>query len=135
MNALKTAIYTKLQGTSAITSLLAGTTSIYDKQAPDGASYPYLVFSHQAGGDTNDTANRVKSLVYFVRCYSKASASQAGSIDAQIDTALHLVPLTVSGWTDIWLARETDLDNVETDSAGTKVWMQGGLYRLILDKE
>ena len=133
INALASALYLKLQGT-AITNLLAGTTSIYHMQAKEGESYPYVVYSVQGGGDTNDTSNRVKDLLVFVRCYSKSSAMQAGSIDAQMDAALHLAPLTVSGWTNIWLARETDLETVETDPNGVKVYMQGGFYRIMLDK-
>ena len=133
MNAHATALYLRLQGT-AITSLLAGTTSIYHMQANEGEAYPYIVYSVQGGGDTNDTSNRVKDLLVFVRCYSKSSAAQAGSIDAQMDAALHLVPLTVSGWTNIWLARETDLETVEIDPNGQKIYMQGGFYRQMLDK-
>ena len=135
MNVLNTALYSRLQTTSAITSLLAGTTAIYNLQAPNNASYPYIIFSLQGGGDDNDTANRTKNLVLFVRAYSGVSALQAGSIDAQIDTALHLVPLTVSGWTDFWLAREEDLETVETEPNGQKIYMQGGFYRARLDKD
>lgn len=135
MNSLSAGIYSRLQTTSALTSLLAGTTSIYHLQAEEGESYPYVVFSTQGGGDVNDTPNRLKSLVLFVRGYSETSAAQAGSIDAQADAALHLVPLTVSGWTNIWLARETDLETVETTPTGQKVYMSGGFYRVMLDKD
>src|SRR3990167_5745023 len=135
MKALNTAVYSRLNGATALTALLAGTTAIYALQAPEAAAYPYVVYNVQGGGDTNDTQNRVKDLVIFVRGYSKLGNAQAGSIDAQIDTALHLVPFTVSGWTDIWLARETDLETVETPPTGGQIWMNGGLYRVILDKE
>ena len=135
MNALNTAIYSRLQGTSGITSLLSGTTAIYNLQAPKNAVYPYIVWSHQGGGDENETANRTKNLLVFIRAYSGASAAQAGSIDAQIDTALHLSPLTVSGWTDFWLAREQDLETVENEPDGQRIYMTGGMYRIRLDKE
>src|SRR5260221_9715713 len=120
MNVLSSAIYTRLQTTSAITSLLAGTTSIYNMQAPEGSPYPYCVFSLQGGGDVNDTPIRLKNLIVFVRAFTAgpAGAAQGGSIDAQIDTALHLNPLTVSGWTDIWLAREQDIELVGNDPDG-----------------
>lgn len=136
MNALNTAIYSRLASTSAITSLLAqGTASIFHLQAKNNAPLPYIVFGKQGGGDDNDTANRTKNLVEFVRAYSGVSALQAGSIDAQIDAALHLVPLTVSGWTDFWLAREEDLETVETEPNDKQIFMQGGFYRVRLDKE
>ncbi len=131
MSELNAALYTRLGTTTAITSLLAaGSASIFNQQAAEGAAYPYVVFSLQGGGDINDNPHRTKSLLLFVRAYSSASAKQAGSIDAQIDTALHLNPFSnVSGWTNTWLARETDLETVENPPTGTKVFMQGGIYR------
>lgn len=133
MNTLNTAIYSRLQGTSAITSLLAGTTAIYNLQAKDAQEYPYIVWNVQGGGDENQTKNRTKNLVVYVRAYSGVSAAQAGSIDAQVDTALHLNPLNVSGWSNIWLAREQDIELVETEPSGRKIFTSGGLYRVILD--
>lgn len=135
MNALDTAIYSRLQGGTALTTLLAGTTSVYHLQAPEGAAYPYCVWNIQGGGDENLDANRTKNLVVFVRGYSKTSAAQAGSVDSQIDTLLHLSPLTVSGWTNIWLARETDLETVQTEASGQVIHMAGGMYRVRLDKD
>jgi len=135
MKFLNQALFSRLNGATALTALLAGTTSIYTQQAPESATYPYVVYSVQGGGDENMTQNRTKNLMVFVRGYSKASNAQAGSIDAQIDTALHLVPFTgVSGWTNIWLARETDLETVETTPTGGLVFMNGALYRVIMDK-
>ena len=134
MNELDTALYTRLQTTAGLTSLLAGTASIYHLQAPEGATLPYVCFSIQGGGDENQSPHRTKNLVVFVRAYSGSSAAQAGSIDAQIDTALHLNPLTVSGWTDLWLARETDLETVQNEPSGRQVWMAGGMFRFMAEK-
>ena len=133
MKFLNTAIYSRLNGATAVTSLLAGTTSVYALQAPEGATLPYIVWNVQGGGDTNDTSNRLKNLVIFIRAYASTNA-RAGSIDAAIDTALHFVPFTgVTGWTNIWLARETDLETVENPPTGSQVFMNGGLYRCIVD--
>lgn len=131
MTALNSAIVSRLGTITALTNLLAaGSASIFNMQAPEGANYPYVVFSLQAGNDLNDNPHRTKSLVVFIRGYSQTSAKNAGSIDAQIDTALHLVPFSnVSGWTNTWLARETDLETVENPPTGTQVFMQGGMYR------
>ncbi len=137
MKSLNTALYSRLSTATALTSLLAGGTvgtSIFSQQGPEGATYPYICYSLQGGGDENMTQNRTKDLVIFVRAYSKVSNAQAGSIDAQIDTALHLVPFTsVSGWTNFWLAREQDLELVENPPTGGQVWMNGALYRCRLD--
>lgn len=134
MNAFDAAIYSRLQGT-AVTGLLSGTTAIYHLQAPENATLPYIVWNIQGGGPVNLDANRVENLVYYIRAYSGSSAVNAGSIDAQIDTALHMVPLTVSGWTNTWLAREQDLEDVTNEPSGKQVWMAGALYRMRFDKE
>lgn len=133
MNELSAAIYSKLQGTSAIRSLLAGTTAIYHMQAPEGQAYPYIVFNVQGGGDENQSQHRTKNLVVFVRAYSAVSPAQAGSIDAQVDTALHLVPLTVTGWSNFWLARETDIELVENEPNARPIYTVGGMYRVRLE--
>lgn len=134
MNVLDTALYSRLQGT-AITSLLAGTTSIYKNQAVEGATLPYIVFNKQSGSPVNLDQNRVDNLLYYIRAYSGNSAGQAGSIDARIDAALHLVPLTVSGWTNIWLAREASIEQASTEPSGKVIHSAGALYRIIVDKE
>ena len=134
MNAEGSAIYSTLQGTSAITALLAGTTSIYHMQAPEGTTLPYIVFSTQAGGDLNESPHRVKDKTWFIRAYSDASAKEAGAIDDQIDAVLHLTPLTISGWANLWLTRVADLETVENDPPGTAIHMQGGFYRLVIEQ-
>ena len=133
MKFLNTAIYSRLGTTTALTNLLSGTAAIYAQQAPESAVYPYVVYSVQGGGDENITANRTKNLLVFIRAYASGNA-QAGSIDAQIDTALHLIPFTsVSGWTNMWLAREQDLELVENTPTGSQVFMNGALYRIRFD--
>lgn len=136
MNALDSAIYSKLQSTSGLTSLLAGTTSIYSVQAPENATLPYVVFNVQGGGDDNETAHRTKNLVVFIRGYAEGMGAKktAGSIDAAIDTALHLSSFTVSGWSNFWLAREEDLETVENPPSGSPIFMVGGLYRVRIEK-
>lgn len=134
MNVLDAAIYSRLN-TAAITNLLAaGSLSLFHLQASENAAYDYVVWNIQGGGDENLSAHRIKNLVVFIRAYSVGSAAQAGSIDAQIDTALHLVPLTVSGWSDLWLARETDIELVENEESGRPIYQAGGMYRLLLEK-
>jgi len=134
MNEVDTAIYERLAATAGLTSLLTGgSEALFHIQAAEGAVHPYCVWNLQGGGDTNETRHRIKNTLRFIRAYSSESAAQAGSIDAQIDTALHLVPLTISGWTNLWLAREADLETVELDPSGRQIWMQGGLYRLIIE--
>lgn len=135
MNALDAAIYSRLQTTAAIIALLAGTTAIFHGQAPEGQAYPYIVFSYPSELDENETPRRRKNTLVFIRAYAQGgtSATQAGAIDDQIDAALHLTPLTVSGWTNIWLAREQGLESVQTVSTGQIVSMKGANYRAMLN--
>lgn len=134
MNALDAAIYTRLSSTSAITSLLDnGASSVFHLQASNLAQLPYVVFNQQSGGDKNTEPHRIKDLIIFIRAYS-LSAKEAGEIDEQIDAALHHVPLTVSGWSNLWLVREQDLELVENPPNAKQIYMAGGLYRTILEE-
>lgn len=135
MNAVNSAIYQRMATTSALTGLLGrGSKSIYHLQAPDGAVFPYVVFNIQGGGDENLSPHRVKIVLHSIRAYSVSSSAEAGSIDAQIDSAFHLKPLTVTGWSDLWLARETDLELIDQQPSGQPVYMSGGFYRQISEK-
>lgn len=133
MKALNAAIYNKLSSATAVTTYLPGTSSIYALQAPEGSTMPYIVYNIQGGGDRNDTSHRVKDLVVWVRAYSGSSNAQAGSIDAAIDAQLHMGTISVSGWSNIWLAREGDIEMVQNDPTGKQVWTNGGLYRVLIE--
>lgn len=133
MNSVATAIYGKLSAGTALTALLAnGTASIWHLQPPDNEAMPYIIYNLQGGGDENQTPSRMKNLVYFIRGYGRKNTA-AGSIDTQIDALLHGNSITVSGWTNFWLMRETDLELVENLPSGEKAYMQGGFYRIRLD--
>src|SRR5258708_27556204 len=106
----------------------AGTPSVYVESAPDNAVLPFVVFSHQTGTELSETAHRDPDELLYVRAYA-ATPGAAGSIDARIDTLLHMVPLTVSGWNNIWLARLTDISLIEEDPALLRTWSVGALYR------
>lgn len=133
INELAGAMYSRLTGGTALTNLLASTTSVYQGRVPDGALFPYVVFNLQGGGDENITPSRMKNLLLYVRGYSKTSANNAASIDAQIDALLHRQTLSVSGWVNFWTAREMDLDGFEPMPNGETIWNAGGMYRIRID--
>lgn len=132
MNVLETAIYDALTGEPAITNLLAGTASVYNRQAPHGASYPLIIFQHQGGGDENKSPHRSRNMVYLIKGITTTGLTDSGAIDAQVDTLLHLQSLTVSGWTNFWLARESPVRYVEQAADGNAYYHAGGLYRVRL---
>lgn len=132
MNELNAAIISRLSGGTALTALLGGT-AIYHAQAPDGTALPYLVFSTQSMIDENQTANRTKNALVYVRAYA-TKAAQAGSIDAAADALLHDVPLTVTGYTNFWLRRDGEVELIENTPNGSKIYSSGATYRVRLDK-
>ena len=134
MNALDAAIYSKLNTSGVTSQLAAGSASLFALQAKEGAAYPYVVWNIQGGGDDNLDPRRTKDVVWFIRAYSQASKAQAGSIDAAIDTALHLQTLNVSGWSNYWVAREEDLAATEYPPNNQPVFMVGGFYRVLIEK-
>lgn len=133
-NAVASALYTTLSTGTALTNLLAlGTKSIFHIQAGTASAYPCVVFSLQAGGPLNLCPTDMRDLIYFVRGYSKTSALNAGSIDAQISTLLHHGTLSVTGYTNYRIDRETDFSTIENTPADDQIWMSGAFYRIRLD--
>jgi len=128
--AMGTALYSTLSGAAALITEL-GSTAIYQDQAPDGQARPYVVYSHQGGGPDLITKSDLRNNLWFVRAYADTKA-KAVTLDAQIDTALNKKTLSVTGWTNFWTVRETDLSLVETQPDNVKVHMAGALYRIRL---
>lgn len=129
-NALNAAIYSKLSGGTALTTLLGGT-AVYFAVAPEGAALPYVVWSYQGGGDENLTSNRMKNLLVYIRCYASTHAL-AGSVDVQADALLHKSTLSVTGWHNIQFMREDDIFTVEQPPDNAPVYSAGGFYRVRL---
>jgi hypothetical protein len=129
MNAINAGIYTTLTGGTALTALLATGTSVYKDNAGT-ATYPYVVFNLQGGGETNSTPQREMNVIYFIRAYSKTSTANAGNIATQIDNLLHGKTLSISGRSNFWTAREAEFENTEILSNGEPVFMAGAFYRI-----
>jgi hypothetical protein len=130
VNTLNTAVYNVLSNNATLTSLLGGT-AIYYLQAPDNASLPYVVFSHQAGQPDNTHAHDMRNQVLFVRGYA-GTASIAGSVDLICGTTLHRRTLSVTGYTNFWTAREQEFNLIENEPNGEKTYMSGAFYRIRL---
>lgn len=131
-NAIGSAIYTKLSNSAGVTSLLSGTTAIYRQQAPDAEAMPYVVFGLMGGGPLNITPSDLRDELVYVRGYA-ATPLAAGSIDAAISAVMHQGTLAISGYSVLWVVRETDREAVETLANNQKAYVQGGYYRISLD--
>jgi len=133
-NALASAIYGTITSATAVTSLLAGTTSVYYMRAPDNATLPYIVFNFQAMPEPNESAHRVVNADALIKCYSGASALAAGSINVQVDPLFDAKILIITGWTNIRTERVEEVALVEEIPNGSPVWMSGGIYRISTEK-
>ena len=127
--ALNTAIYSTLAGT-----VTAAGSAIFLDQAPDGQALPYVVFDYTSDQTENITPRDMNNAVLFIRAYATTKA-QAGTIDQQVKSLLHLKTLVVSGLSNFWTARENAFSLTETDPAGRKTHMAGAEYRIRLSKE
>lgn len=133
MNVINATLYSTLTGGTALTALLSGTTAVYNLQAPDNATMPYVVFSQQAGGPLNINPSDMRDQLYYVRGYSQVSAGAAGSIDTAISNLLHHKNLTVTGYTNFVTNREQDVELVENRPDGSYCYSAGAIYRIRLD--
>ncbi len=134
VNEMFAAIYGTLTGGTALTSLLAGTASIYRSRAPAEADFDYVIMQLQGGGPTLRTSHSEIDDLVAVRCYSVVSPARAGTLSAQVDALLDGGTLSVSGWTAYNTRRETDLELSEVLPDGRTIWMAGGIYRVQLAK-
>lgn len=129
-NAVETALYAKLTGTSALTNLLSANTAVFNQQATQAAALPFVIFQQMSETDLNESPHRSKALLYLVKGVSGSGFKQAGDIDDAIDTALHRTTLTVSGWTNYLVRRESSVRYSENLPGGGLVYHAGGVYRL-----
>lgn len=130
--AIAQGIYNKLTGGTALTALLAGTTSVYWMQAPNNATLPYVVFSVQGGGARNDNPHDTRDVVYTVMTYAQ-KPGRAGSVDLQVANLLHRGTLSVSGYSFLTIRRETEIELPEEAPNGSTVYAVGAMYRIMLD--
>jgi hypothetical protein len=129
-NVVETALYAKLTGTSALTALLSSSTAVFNQMATQAAGLPYVIFQQMSETDLNETPHRSKALLYLVKGVADSGFKEAGVIDAAIDTALHRTTLTVPGWTNYLMRRETSVRYPEPLPGGGTVYHSGGVYRL-----
>lgn len=129
-NALNDAIYDKLAAGTALTTLLGGT-SIYLEMAPDEKDYPFVVFSHPAGGPENINASSLRSQLVQVVGWGTVPL-QAGSIDAAVSSLLDRGSVTITGYETIWCVRETDFTVMEILPNNQRVYGSGAQYRIRL---
>jgi hypothetical protein len=130
LGSTSTALYTTLNGGTALATLLGGTARIYELQAPDGAKPPYVVFNHQGGGPDNITSASIESNLWLVKAYSSTSAKVASNIFAEVDTLLNRKNISIGSASTWWCAREINVKLLENLPNGQLTWMRGGIFRI-----
>ena len=129
-NALNAAIDTRLTGGTALVTALGGT-AIYHGYAPEAKALPFVVWSYSGGGAENMTPNDSINALVYVRAYAD-DAKEAAQLDGMV-ASLMTATLTVTGWSNFWLAREEEIFLPEKDEAGKTTWACGAFYRIRLD--
>jgi len=132
--ALDSALYGKLTGGTALTALLAGTTSVFNKVAPPAEDLDFVVFD-VSYDDLNTTVRRAIDARAIIRGVSETSHQKAGSIDMQVDALIHDGTLTVTGWNVYWQKRVRGLQYSEITPAHRAIWHVGGEYLIRLEEE
>ena len=132
MKAVDVGLYSKLTGDTALVALLSAGTPVFNMEAPPSTDMPYVVFFSAGGGPDNITPSDLRSMVYGVKGIA-STLTAAANIDARIDTLLHNNSITVSGYTNIWLARETEVQLVEDAPDGNPIYHYGAYYRIRID--
>lgn len=131
ITALETGLYNILKSNADLITELGGTV-IYNKRAPQSPGNKYVIFQWQGGGDENLSAHRTRNVLYSIFGVAPTQ-EQAAGINDKIDAALHGQTVTVSGYTNFWTRRETDVNFVENDSGGVARFHVGGIYRIRID--
>lgn len=135
MRAVDTALFTRLSadvaGTATGTLGQLGATNVYRMVASQGSVEPYIIFNEQTGTDSYTfSARDMRSLLYQVKAVGKGnSALTPAKLAERIDDLLTDEPLSMSGWTNIRLRRESDIEYVEIAN-GVQYHHYGGLYRV-----
>lgn len=126
--AIRQGIYEKLN-VASVTSLLAeGSASIRHAVAPPSGQFPFVIFNKQSGTPTRRMGgNAFDSQIWLVKAVARdTTSSTAEDISKAIDDLLDFGTLTITGATLLFLARESDVDYVETD--GDRQYRHHGAY-------
>lgn len=125
----ETWLYTTLAGDAALMGLATG---VYADVAPEGAVFPFVVFTYQAGRDVATlNGNRIHTwATYQVKAITdQPSYGAVRTIADRIDALLHRATGTAADGTIFSCVREEPVRFTESAS-GKQYRHLGGLYRL-----
>jgi hypothetical protein len=129
IDAVNEAIYNKLNGTSAVTTLLSSATAVYFHQAPTTAIMPYIVYILAGGGSDNDTPVDSGDLAYYIKGVAE-TASTAGAIAVAIYNALHEASMSIDSPWSVYRCQHNEPLMFPENAERKQFWHSGGSYRI-----
>lgn len=131
--AVRGGLYQKLN-TASVTSLLAdGSAGLYHSVAPPNARFPFVVYNKQSGTSAwRFGGNAMDTHVWLVKAVDRNEKSgPAEDIAKAIAGVLDFKTLTMSEGQNLFTARESDVDYVET-SGDQQYRHHGAYYRVVV---
>ncbi len=117
---IRRALYGKLAGDTTLVSLLGSPAtgygkSIYYQVAPSNAGFPYLIFSKQSGVPSYALKQKAyDDDIWLIKAIDRSdTADTADAIASRLDALLTDSTLSISGRTQLYLRRESDVDYAE----------------------
>lgn len=137
--AIRRSLYGKMAGDTTLTGMLGTpptgySKSIFYQQAPEGASFPYVIFSKQAGTPRYTLKNRAyDNDIWLIKAVDRnVTADPADNIASRLDALLTDATISISGRTPLYLRRESDVDYSEVVD-GVTYRHAGSYFRLIYE--
>lgn len=135
---VRRALYGRMAGDTTLNNLLGTpangyTKSIYHQQAPQGAGFPFVIFSKSSGVPTEamGVPSALETDVWLVKAVAKdTSTDTAEAIQARLQALLNDATLSISGATLLYLRRQSDVEYPEV-SEGVEYKHAGALWRLV----
>lgn len=135
--AVRRALYGKLAGDTTLNNLLATpptgvSKSIYHEQAPEGANFPFVLFSKSSGTPRYAmSALAMDDELWLIKGVDRSgSADTADGIASRLDALLTDGTISISAKTQLYLRRESDVEYGDV-ADGVRFKHTGALYRLI----
>ena len=138
--AVRRAAYGKMAGDGTLTGLLGPpatgfSQSIYHEEAPPNAGYPFIVFHKQAGTPTytfKQGSSAFETDVWLIKAVDRnTSADAAEAVASRLRALLTDGALTISGATQMYLRRDSDIPSYQEVRDGVQYRHVGSLWRLI----
>lgn len=134
--AIRRALYSKLTGTSSVSSKLATPTSVFHEEAPEGAAYPFVIIAQQAKTRRRAFAKSTafEDEIWMVKAVDRNTTSDAvDQINEAAEAVLANGTLSVSGGTVEDIYPTANVEYIEQE--GDQAWRHAGvLYRIVSPK-